>query len=140
MIWAVPRVRNLRSSPVSIKSPSVRLSREDDKEEQGTGNIHTPCLIDKANLIMIPPPTVLNNASSTRFCSVCKIEVKLAFGGEANWTAHTSSNAHRKKEAAVSSSKPLTSLAKYLKESPCTNHPLACPLCPKTLPAVWKYN
>jgi hypothetical protein len=30
--------------------------------------------------------------------------------------------------------------AKYSKESPCTNHPLACPLCPKTSPAVWKYN
>ena len=32
------------------------------------------------------------DASSTRFCNICRIEVKLAFGGEANWTIHTSSN------------------------------------------------
>jgi hypothetical protein len=24
--------------------------------------------------------------------------------------------------------------------SPCTNVPVICPLCPKTSPAVWKYN
>ena len=30
--------------------------------------------------------------------------------------------------------------ARFSKESPCTNHPLNCPLCPKTSPAVWKYN
>lgn len=31
--------------------------------------------------------------------------------------------------------------AKFSKESPCTNHPLICPLCPpKTTLAVWKYN
>ncbi|KDR81053.1 hypothetical protein GALMADRAFT_91766 [Galerina marginata CBS 339.88] len=34
----------------------------------------------------------------------------------------------------------IKSAAKYSKESPCTNHPLACPLCPKSSPAVWKYN
>ena len=28
------------------------------------------------------------DTSSTRFCNVCKIEVKLAFGGEANWPGH----------------------------------------------------
>ena len=28
------------------------------------------------------------DASSTHFCNVCKIEVKLAFGGEANWPGH----------------------------------------------------
>lgn len=24
--------------------------------------------------------------------------------------------------------------------SPCTNHPLLCPLCPTNAPAIWKYN
>ncbi|KAJ8085516.1 hypothetical protein PM082_004334 [Marasmius tenuissimus] len=30
--------------------------------------------------------------------------------------------------------------AEYKPNSVCTNHPLTCPLCPKDLPAVWKYN
>jgi hypothetical protein len=34
----------------------------------------------------------------------------------------------------------LTSAGKYSKASPCTNVPLRCPLCPKELDCVWKYN
>ncbi|KAF7792170.1 hypothetical protein EIP86_003200 [Pleurotus ostreatoroseus] len=30
--------------------------------------------------------------------------------------------------------------AEYTPKSPCTNLPLACPLCPKSATAVWKYN
>ena len=30
---------------------------------------------------------------------------------------------------------------KFSKNAPCTNHhPINCPLCPKGLPSVWKYN
>jgi len=28
----------------------------------------------------------------------------------------------------------------FTNHQPCTNHPLICPLCPKTSLAVWKYN
>ncbi|KAF8223953.1 hypothetical protein L208DRAFT_1411080 [Tricholoma matsutake] len=51
-------------------------------------------------------------ASSTRYCDSCKIDVKIGFGGEANWTSHTESAAHRKNEAAngVSSNSKLTRL------------------------------
>lgn len=28
----------------------------------------------------------------------------------------------------------------FTKNQPCTNHPLICPLCSQTSPAVWKYN
>ncbi|KAF8223735.1 hypothetical protein L208DRAFT_510765 [Tricholoma matsutake] len=53
-------------------------------------------------------------ASSTRYCDSCKIDVKIGFGGEANWTSHTESAAHRKNEAAnsVSSNSKLTSFFK----------------------------
>jgi hypothetical protein len=35
----------------------------------------------------------------------------------------------------------LTAASKFSPpRSPCTNHPLACPLCPPKSPAVWKYN
>lgn len=30
--------------------------------------------------------------------------------------------------------------AEFKKKSPCTNHPMVCPLCPKGCEAVWKYN
>ncbi|KAE9401138.1 hypothetical protein BT96DRAFT_818334, partial [Gymnopus androsaceus JB14] len=30
--------------------------------------------------------------------------------------------------------------AEFKLGSPCTNHPLTCPLCPSDAPAVWKYN
>ncbi|KAF6750128.1 hypothetical protein DFP72DRAFT_1139753, partial [Ephemerocybe angulata] len=30
--------------------------------------------------------------------------------------------------------------AEYTDNSPCTNVPLPCPLCPKSKPAVWRYN
>lgn len=30
--------------------------------------------------------------------------------------------------------------SEFTKRSPCTNHPLLCPLCLKGSPAVWKYN
>ncbi|KAE9387736.1 hypothetical protein BT96DRAFT_837295, partial [Gymnopus androsaceus JB14] len=30
--------------------------------------------------------------------------------------------------------------AEFKTNSPCTNHPLACPLCPPEIPTVWRYN
>ncbi|KAG6907022.1 hypothetical protein DXG01_010891 [Tephrocybe rancida] len=36
------------------------------------------------------------NASSTRHCDVCDIEVRIGFGGESNWAAHTASTAHKR--------------------------------------------
>ena len=34
----------------------------------------------------------------------------------------------------------LKAAATFSHASKCSNHPLACPLCPPKLPAVWKYN
>lgn len=34
----------------------------------------------------------------------------------------------------------LKAAAKFSPRSPCTNHPMLCPLCPDSAPAVWKYN
>lgn len=34
----------------------------------------------------------------------------------------------------------IKSAAKYTETSPCTNHPLICPLCPEKSAGVWKYN
>ena len=35
---------------------------------------------------------------------------------------------------------PLKSAATFSHSSKCSNHPMACPLCPPKSPAVWKYN
>ncbi|KAF8867443.1 hypothetical protein CPB84DRAFT_1859420 [Gymnopilus junonius] len=40
-------------------------------------------------------------AASTCYCNVCKIDVKIGFGGEANWNAHLGSTAHKEKERAA---------------------------------------
>ncbi|KAF8875597.1 hypothetical protein CPB84DRAFT_1752637 [Gymnopilus junonius] len=40
-------------------------------------------------------------AASTHYCDVCKINVKIGFGGEANWNAHLGSTAHKEKERAA---------------------------------------
>jgi hypothetical protein len=37
------------------------------------------------------------NAESTRTCNICRIEVKISFGGEANWNSHLKSQAHCEK-------------------------------------------
>lgn len=34
----------------------------------------------------------------------------------------------------------IANVAAYFKTSPCTNHPMRCPYCPKLNPAVWSYN
>lgn len=52
--------------------------------------------------------------SSTRYCDSCKIEVKIGFGGEANWASHIESVSHRKHEASnnAPSNSKLTSFFK----------------------------
>ncbi|KAF8908219.1 hypothetical protein CPB84DRAFT_1744384 [Gymnopilus junonius] len=49
-----------------------------------------------------------SDKTSTHFCNICKINVKLGFGGEKNWQQHIQSNAHRKGEAGTSQTKPIT--------------------------------
>ena len=44
---------------------------------------------------------------STRTCGVCKIDVKLSFGGEANWNYHLESRAYRENEGKTAQSKSL---------------------------------
>ena len=34
----------------------------------------------------------------------------------------------------------ITNVATYFETSPCTNHPMRCPYCPKLNLAVWSYN
>ena len=34
----------------------------------------------------------------------------------------------------------ITNAAACSESSPCTNHPMKCPYCPKSSPAVWSYN
>lgn len=34
----------------------------------------------------------------------------------------------------------LKQAAEFSERSPCTNHPIQCPICPKDSLAVWKYN
>ena len=58
---------------------------------------HTSCFTILSSIFDVQRTVNKFDVSSTRFCSVCKIEVKVASGGEANWTTHTSSSAHRKK-------------------------------------------
>ncbi|KAF8913253.1 hypothetical protein CPB84DRAFT_1742605 [Gymnopilus junonius] len=40
-------------------------------------------------------------ASSTCYCNVCKVNIKIACGGKGNWNIHTASIAHKEKEEAV---------------------------------------
>ena len=47
------------------------------------------------------------HVESTRTCDVCKIDVKLSFGGEANWNSHLESRAHRENEGKTAKSKSL---------------------------------
>ena len=50
------------------------------------------------------------NAESKRYCDVCKTDVKIGTGGEANWKRHTESNAHVKRanELAAAAKRPLS--------------------------------
>jgi len=45
---------------------------------------------------------------SVRTCDVCKVDIKLSFGGEANWNSHCESRAHRENESKATKSKSLT--------------------------------
>jgi hypothetical protein len=40
--------------------------------------------------------------------NICKIEVKISFGGEANWNSHPKSWAHHENESKISKSRSLT--------------------------------
>ncbi|KAF8984379.1 hypothetical protein BDQ17DRAFT_1336228 [Cyathus striatus] len=43
------------------------------------------------------------NESSICYCDICKLDIKIAFGGEGNWTEHLKGGPHHKNAAAVSS-------------------------------------
>jgi len=45
------------------------------------------------------------DANSKRFCDVCQSDVKIGFGGEANWTTHLNSGPHTHARAAMQKNK-----------------------------------
>ena len=47
------------------------------------------------------------DASSTHFCEFCSRDVKIGFGGDANWTFHVNSEGHKRAEHAAKKSKGL---------------------------------
>ncbi|KJA21485.1 hypothetical protein HYPSUDRAFT_55411 [Hypholoma sublateritium FD-334 SS-4] len=51
------------------------------------------------------------NAESKQYCDVCKTDIKIGTGGEANWKRHTESNAHVKRanELVVAAKRPISS-------------------------------
>ena len=92
-------------------------SQHEDDEKEGNGIVYIHIMFTILSSIFDVQSTVNKfNVSSTHFCSICKIEVRLAFRGEANWTTYTFSSAHHKKEGIVSSIKPLTSFVGSVKK------------------------
>ncbi|KAG6818758.1 hypothetical protein H0H93_002077, partial [Arthromyces matolae] len=75
------------------------------------------------------------NISSSRRCDVCNVDVKISFGGEANWVAHENSEAHKRKEHAPRN-RSITSF--FSKNSPASTLPRASTSIPRlksTLPS-----
>lgn len=81
----------------------------------------------------------LFTAESTRFCAACSVDIRIGFGGEANWDTHTNSAAHIKAEKSASNQ---PSLSKFFSKSTPINGPSASTsrASTSTLPAALPNN
>jgi hypothetical protein len=76
------------------------------KSSKKAKSVHTRHQNDLVNLIFFVVQADFH-AESTRTCDVCKIDVKLSFGGEANWNSHLESHAHHENESKTTKSQSL---------------------------------
>jgi hypothetical protein len=129
---------NPRGFPCS-RVLSVTITVNNGKEEAQSGESHhVPSF--SPNLSTQSP---VFNTSSTRFCDVCKVDVKIGFGGEANWNIHTSGAAHRRNKSSEGTS--ITNFFSKASMNPKNQGPSAVfqiqhfhpSLLSSTLPCTW---
>jgi len=98
--------------------------------------LNGPALLTHMGAHILHDPRLRDDKSPCGFClnsgSLCVI--RLVVTSKLTTIDMKATRCSKKRKIAIKAASTFTP------RSPCTNHPLVCPLCPPNSPAIWKYN
>ena len=96
-------------------------------------------LVTHMGMHILHNPAVRGTHDPCGFClkpsNICSIKVTKGKGRKGGQTVSVGESRCQNASKLL-----ITTASRYKDNSPCTNHPLKCPLCQHNTPFVWKYN
>jgi len=100
---------------------------------------HRQCIIEHSGAHILFDPSIDHTLEPCRLClhpaPLCKIYLRKTKG----WAGNIAINM-RASSCSNLVKFSVTVATEFSNSSPCTNHPLHCPYCPDSSPAVWSYT
>ena len=118
---------------------SVDITRPYHMSRHRMHPVHQQCVIEHIAAHILHDDLVDHSSEPYRLCLRPLLLCKIMFKTTKGWKGHVAIDI--KLSLCPNLIKfSITNAAACSESSPCTNHPMRCPYCPKSNPAVWSYN